>query len=177
MGPGETDWLCGDNNVRQTALFTIIGTVRSPWKTTEGMPIQPPGARGIQGRVDVNEEYRPGLSDLDGFSRIILVYQFHESDGYDLVVTPFLDTRPHGVFATRAPRRPSQIGLSTVRLLGVDDSGITIEDVDILDGTPVLDIKPYIPEIDSYPGETIGWVSGSCDMATHRADRRFADRS
>jgi tRNA (adenine37-N6)-methyltransferase len=156
--------------------FTVIGTVRSPWKSAEGMPIQPTGASGIKGRIDICEEYRPGLHDLAGFSRIILIYQFHQSTGYDLVVTPFLDTRPHGVFATRAPRRPSQIGLSVVRLLSVDESGIEIEDIDILNGTPVLDIKPYIPEIDSYPGEKTGWLPEAGCMATFRADRRFTGR-
>jgi len=134
------------------------------------------GARGIAGRIEIYEEYRPGLLDLAGFSRIILIYQFHKSKGYDLVVIPFLDTRPRGVFATRAPRRPSQIGLSVVRLLSVDGTGIEIADIDILDGTPVLDIKPYIPEIDSFPGEKTGWLSEPGSMATSRADRRFADR-
>lgn len=156
--------------------FTVIGTIRSPWKSAEGMPIQPTGAKGIKGRIDICEEYRPGLLDLAGFSRIILIYQFHQSTGYDLMVTPFLDTRPHGVFATRAPRRPSQIGFSVVRLLSVDESGIEIEDLDILDGTPVLDIKPYIPEIDSYPGEKTGWLPEAGCMATSRADRRFTGR-
>lgn len=156
--------------------FTIIGTVRSPWKTAEGMPIQPTGARDVAGRIEIYEEYRPGLLDLAGFSRIILIYQFNKSKGYDLVVIPFLDTRPRGVFATRAPRRPSQIGLSVVRLLSVDERGIEIADIDILDGTPVLDIKPYIPEIDSFPGEKTGWLSEPGGMATSRADRRFADR-
>jgi tRNA-Thr(GGU) m(6)t(6)A37 methyltransferase TsaA len=156
--------------------FTIIGTVRSPWKTTEGMPIQPTGAKGIHGRIDIFEEFRPGLSDLEGFSRIILIYQFHMSNGYNLMVTPFLDTRTRGVFATRAPRRPSQIGLSMVRLLSVDESGIEIEGIDILDGTPVLDIKPYIPDIDSFPGEKTGWLLEPGGMATSRADLRFTDR-
>jgi tRNA (Thr-GGU) A37 N-methylase len=88
----------------------------------------------------------------------------------------FLDTRLHGVFATRAPRRPSQIGISVVRLTGVDESGIDILDIDILDGTPVLDIKPYIPEIDSFPGEKTGWLSEPKNMATSRADLRFTGR-
>jgi len=162
--------------MRQEVSFTVIGIVRSPWKTTDGMPIQPTGAKGIQGRIEIFEEFRPGLIDLAGFSRIILIYQFHKSNGYRLIVTPFLDTKPHGVFATRAPRRPSQIGISVVRLLGVDESGIEITDVDILDCTPVLDIKPYIPDIDSYPGETTGWLSEPGCMATSRADGRFADR-
>jgi tRNA-Thr(GGU) m(6)t(6)A37 methyltransferase TsaA len=162
--------------MKPEGAFTIIGTVRSPWKTAEGMPIQTTGARGIKGRIDIYEEYRPGLVDLAGFSRIILVYQFHRSTGYDLIVIPFLDTRPHGVFATRAPRRPSQIGLSVVRLLSIDESGIEIEDIDILDGTPLLDIKPYIPEIDSFPDEKTGWLPVTGGMATSRADRRFSDR-
>lgn len=165
-----------NNAIKPDVPLTIIGTVRSPWKTTEGMPIQPTGAKGIQGRIDICEEFRPGLTDLAGFSRIILIYLFHESKGYDLMVTPFLDTRPHGVFATRAPRRPSQIGLSVVRLRTVDDSGLEISDIDILDGTPVLDIKPYIPDIDSYPTEKTGWLSEPGQMATSRSDRRFADR-
>ena len=163
--------------MKPVASFTIIGIVRSPWKTAEGMPIQPAGAKGIQGRVDIFEEYRPGLIDLDGFSRIILIYLFHKSMGYDLMLTPFLDTKPHGVFATRAPRRPSQVGISNVRLLSVDESGIEIADIDILDGTPVLDIKPYIPEIDSFPGEKTGWLAEPGSMAASRADRRFSDRS
>jgi tRNA-Thr(GGU) m(6)t(6)A37 methyltransferase TsaA len=162
--------------MREEVSFTIIGTVRSPWKTTAGMPIQPTGANGIQGRIEIFEEFRPGLIDLAGFSRIILIYQFHKSNGYRLIVTPFLDTMPHGVFATRAPRRPNQIGISVVRLLGVDESGIEITDVDILDGTPVLDIKPYIPDIDSYPDEKTGWLSEPGQMATSRADLRFTDR-
>jgi tRNA-Thr(GGU) m(6)t(6)A37 methyltransferase TsaA len=156
--------------------FTIIGTVRSPWKTAEGMPIQATGAKNIKGRIELFAEFRPGLTDLEGFSRIILIYQFHMSNGYDLMVTPFLDTRTHGVFATRAPRRPSQIGISVVRLAGVDESGIDILDIDILDGTPVLDIKPYIPEIDSFACEKTGWLSEPGNMSTSRADRRFTDR-
>lgn len=156
--------------------LTIIGTISSPWKSAEGMPIQPTGAMGVKGRIDIFEEYRPGLMDLAGFSRIILIYLFHQSTGYDLKLTPFLDTRLHGVFATRAPRRPSQIGLSVVRLLSVNESGVEIADIDFLDGTPILDIKPYIPEIDSYPGEKTGWLQEAGSMATSRADRRFADR-
>lgn len=158
------------------APFTIIGTVGSPWKTTGGMPVQPTGAMGIPGRIGIFKEFRPGLTDLEGFSRIILIYQFHKSYGYDLLVTPFLDNQLHGVFATRAPRRPSQIGISVVRLTGVDESGIDVLDIDILDGTPVLDIKPYIPKIDSFPCEKTGWLSKPEDMATSRADLRFTGR-
>ena len=128
--------------------------------------------------MEIYEEYRPGLSDLEGFSRIILLYPFHRSAGYSLVVTPFLDTRPRGVFATRAPKRPNAIGLSIVRLEEVKDGELVIGDVDILDGTPLFDIKPYVPAFDAYPGERSGWLSG-CDIKCCGigSDRRFLDRT
>ena len=108
---------------RREPVFSYrpIGIIMSPFQDPAGMPIQPQGARGVQGSVEIYEEYRPGLSDLEGFSRIILIYPFHRSAGYSLVVTPFLDTRPRGVFSTRAPRRPNAIGLSIVRLEEVKD--------------------------------------------------------
>jgi tRNA-Thr(GGU) m(6)t(6)A37 methyltransferase TsaA len=164
---------------RREAVFTYwsIGIIRSPYQDPAGMPIQPAGAGGIPGRVEVFEEYRAGLADLDGFSRIILIYPFHRSAGYSLVVTPFLDSRPRGLFSTRAPRRPNAIGLSTVRLVGVKDRELSIEDVDILDGTPLFDIKPYVPAFDSYPDERSGWLSG-CDerLVSARSDGRFLDK-
>jgi tRNA-Thr(GGU) m(6)t(6)A37 methyltransferase TsaA len=157
--------------------YRSIGIIRSPYKDPAGMPIQPQGARGVRGSVEIYEEYRPGLSDLEGFSRIILIYPFHRSAGYSLVVTPFLDTTPRGVFATRAPRRPNSIGLSIVRLEAVKDGELVIGDVDILDGTPLFDIKPYVPAFDLYPDERSGWLSG-CDerVAEVRSDWRFLDK-
>ena len=158
-------------------LVRPIGYVRSPFADPVGMPIQPGGARGVRGSVEVLPEFCDGLADLDGFSRIILVYLFHRSEGYSLRVVPFLDDSERGVFATRAPRRPNPIGLSTVRLVAVEGCRLVIEDVDLLDGTPVLDIKPYVPSIDAYPDERDGWF-GECsgDVWTVRADRRFAGR-
>jgi len=152
-----------------------IGVVRSPFTDPAGMPIQPAGAVGIRGSVEILPGFCDGLADLEGFSRIILVYLFHRSEGYSLRTVPFLDDRERGVFATRAPRRPNPIGLSVVRLVAVEGCRLVIEDVDILDGTPVLDIKPYVPSIDSYPGEQDGWF-GECDREVReaRADRRFA---
>ena len=125
--------------------------------------------------VEVLPEFCGGLADLEGFSRIILVYLFHRSEGYSLRVVPFLDDRERGVFATRAPRRPNPIGLSVVRLVAVEGCRLVIEDVDLLDGTPVLDIKPYVSSIDAFPGERDGWF-GECrgDVREARADRRFA---
>jgi len=158
--------------------YRPIGTIRSPYRDPAGMPIQPGGARGVRGSVEVFEEFRAGLADLDSFSRIILLYPFHRSRGYSLVVTPFLDTRPRGLFSTRAPRRPNAIGLSIVRLTGAGDGVLTIEDVDILDGTPLLDIKPYVPAFDSYPDERSGWLEG-CEgrVTSARSDGRFQDPS
>jgi tRNA-Thr(GGU) m(6)t(6)A37 methyltransferase TsaA len=122
----------------------------------------------------IDDRYREGLLDLSAFSRIILIYPFHRSQGYELEVIPFLDTVPHGVFATRAPRRPNAIGLSIVRLISVNGSELVIEDIDVLDGTPLLDIKPYVPEFDSYPDERSGWFAGSGNrVARARADGRF----
>lgn len=151
-----------------------IGTVSSPFTEPAGMPIQPAGAAGARGAVDIYPDFCEGLADLEGFSRLILLYLFHRSTGYDLRVVPFLDDRERGLFATRAPRRPNPIGLSTVRLVAVEGCRLVIEDVDILDGTPVLDIKPYVPAFDAFPDESEGWF-GACrgDVRAARADHRF----
>jgi tRNA (adenine37-N6)-methyltransferase len=154
--------------------YKPIGTIRTPFKDLAGMPIQPVGARHTRGTVEVDAPYRAGLKDLDGFSHVILLYHFHRSRGYDLRVTPFLDTNPRGLFATRAPKRPNPIGLSVVRLLGIRGRTVTVEGVDVADGTPLLDIKPYVPEFD-HPGPTrIGWLKAvKAKAKSHRADNRF----
>ena len=154
--------------------FTPIGTVHSPFRDPRDMPIQSIGARGVRGTVELDPAYAPGLKDLTGFSRIILLYHFHRTEGYALEVVPFLDKVPHGVFATRAPRRPNAIGLSILKLVAVDGPTLTVEDVDILDGTPVLDIKPYVPAFDAFPNERAGWLARSMeDARTVRSDDRF----
>ncbi|MDV2481237.1 tRNA (N6-threonylcarbamoyladenosine(37)-N6)-methyltransferase TrmO [Methanoculleus sp. Wushi-C6] len=154
--------------------FTPIGVVHSPFRDPRNMPIQPVGARGVRGTVELDPVYAAGVKDLAGFSRIILLYHLHRSEGYTLEVVPFLDTAPHGVFATRAPRRPNAIGLSILRLVAVDGTTLHVEDVDILDGTPVLDIKPYVPAFDAYPDERAGWLAaGAEDPRTVRSDGRF----
>jgi len=154
--------------------YSPIGIIHSPFTEPAGMPIQPAGAAGVRGMIVIDEQFRKGLRDLSGFSRIILIYAFHRSEGYELEVTPFLDTEPHGIFATRAPHRPNAIGLSIVRLISVRDGELAIEGVDVLDGTPLLDIKPYVPEFDCYPDEQSGWFEGcKGQVATTRADKRF----
>jgi tRNA-Thr(GGU) m(6)t(6)A37 methyltransferase TsaA len=114
----------------------------------KGTPIQPAGAGGVLGFVEVEPQYEAGLKDLTGFSHIILLYHFHRGRGVKLCVTPFMDTEEHGVFATRAPCRPNPIGLSIVKLLGMNGRVLEIEGVDVLDRTPLLDIKPYVPDFD-----------------------------
>ena len=138
------------------------------------MPIQPSGARGIEGTIELDSKYVNGLKDIEGFSHIILIYHFHLSKGYSLEVLPFMDDILHGVFSTRAPRRPNPIGLSVVRLVRVEGATLHIEDVDIADGTPLLDIKPFVPEFDIRKVERIGWLSKKADKALEvKADERF----
>ncbi len=153
-----------------------IGSIQSPFKELADMPIQPTGAHGVHGRVIVLPEFVEGLVDLEGFSHIILLYHFHKSQGYALTVTPFLDDVPRGLFATRAPRRPCPIGLSVVELLGVEGDTLRINNVDILDGAPVLDIKPYVPEFDVWPATRIGWLEQRRgEAASRRSDDRFLE--
>jgi tRNA (adenine37-N6)-methyltransferase len=154
--------------------MTQIGIIRSPHKKKEGMPIQPSGADGVKGQVEVFEEFQRGLADLEGFSHIILLYYFHQSSDFKLRVIPFLDTQPHGVFATRAPKRPSPIGLSVVPLEKIQDGVLFIGNVDILDGTPLLDIKPYVPEFDQQDNTRCGWLEPSGgEVLEKKSDDRF----
>jgi len=151
-----------------------IGTIQSPFKKPEGMPIQPTGAKDIRGQVIIERAFVEGLSDLDGFSHIILLYFFHHSKGYDLRVKPFMDNERRGLFSTRAPRRPNSIGLSIVRLLGLEGNVLQIQGVDILDGTPLLDIKPYVPKFDSVKTLSTGWLEkNAVKSETMRSDKRF----
>jgi len=151
-----------------------VGVIRSPFHDIAGMPIQPTGARGTRGTIEVFAPYAEGLMDLDGFERIILIYSLHRCTDHCLVVTPFLDSTSRGIFATRSPKRPNAIGLSVVRLIDVKGETLTIEDVDVLDGTPLLDIKPYVPAFDAYPGSRCGWFENvACNAETRRSDDRF----
>jgi len=154
--------------------YRPIGVIRSPHATTDGMPIQAVAAAGARGRVELDPVFAEGLADLEGFSHIVLLYHFHEVREVRLTVTPFLDTASHGVFATRSPVRPNAIGMSTVRLLAVEGTSLVVEDLDVLDGTPLLDIKPYVPQFDDRAGARIGWYTGRVEaVAQTRADGRF----
>ena len=151
--------------------LTPIGVVRSPFKEPEGMPINVLDARGARGSVRVHPRYKAGLKDLAGFDRIWLVFQFHRARKPELQVVPYMDRVKRGVFATRAPARPNPIGISCVRLLKVEGNVLHVADLDILDGTPVLDIKPYQPS-DRFTGVRFGWMDAVWKRRP-KADGRF----
>ena len=150
-----------------------IGVVHSPFAEAKGTPIQPATAQGAEGTVEVFEPYVAGLKDLDGFDRIWLLVWFHRAPKAQLEVTPFLDDTARGLFATRAPCRPNPIGMSPVRLLGIEGNILRIADVDVLDGTPLLDIKPYATSFDVFQVARCGWLDRASPRDTV-ADERFA---
>jgi len=151
-----------------------IGIIHSPHKSIENMPIQPKGAIGIEGYVLINEQYTEGLQDLDGFSHIYLVYFFHAAVRTELQVKPFMDTQTRGVFATRSPLRPNHIGLSIVRLNRIEKNKLIISDIDVLDNTPLLDIKPYVARFDRVNESKSGWLTASAqEIREKRSDCRF----
>jgi tRNA-Thr(GGU) m(6)t(6)A37 methyltransferase TsaA len=151
-----------------------IGTIHTPFKVLEDMPIQPKGAAETIGTVELEEQYMQGLADLEGFSHIYLLYEFHMARRTELTVIPFMDTQPRGVFATRSPLRPNHIGISIVQLIGVEKNIVTVRGIDILNGSPLLDIKPYIAAFDAVQDSRSGWMQGSDeDVITKRSDRRF----
>ncbi|HDD63865.1 MAG TPA: tRNA (N6-threonylcarbamoyladenosine(37)-N6)-methyltransferase TrmO [Thermoprotei archaeon] len=155
-------------------VYRPIGVIRTPFKSPVGVPIQPPAGRGVRGVVEVFPEYVEGLKDLEGFSYIILIYHFHLVKRYSLRVTPYMDSEARGVFATRAPARPNPIGISIVKLVKIEGNKLYIEDVDIVDGTPLLDIKPYVPEFDYRPNARIGWLEKRVKkLKNTRDDGRF----
>jgi len=157
--------------------FKPIGIIHSPFKEPKGMPIQPAGAKGIKGTIEVFPEFQDGLKDLDGFSHIILLFHFHLSKSYNLKVMPYMEDEIRGVFATRAPRRPNQIGLSIVRLDKIEDNILHISNVDIIDGTPLLDIKPFVPKFDCFDIDVntkVGWLKKRVEKVdNHKSDGRF----
>ena len=154
--------------------YKPIGIIHSPFKKPRGTPIQPTAAEGVDGSVEVFPEYVEGLKDLDGFSHIILIYHFHLSKKSSLKVIPFMDHQIRGVFSTRAPSRPNPIGISIVRLIKIEKNILYIQDVDIVDGTPLLDIKPYVPEFDARAVSKIGWLEKNVNkLPASRDDGRF----
>jgi tRNA-Thr(GGU) m(6)t(6)A37 methyltransferase TsaA len=154
--------LDGDQKIKEAPMEIIeyrpIGIIHSPHKTPQGSPIQPTAAKGIEGKIEIFPEFAEGLEDLAGFSHIFLIYHFHLSKKFSLKVKPFLDDNQRGLFATRAPARPNPIGISVVRLVKIEKGHLDILNVDVVDGTPLLDIKPYVPAFDVHTVDKIGWI-------------------
>ena len=155
--------------------YEPIGVIRTAFESPDGMPIQPVGEAAVEGTVELKKEYADGLQDLDGFTHCILLYHFHESDdAASLEVEPFLDDEQRGVFATRAPQRPNPIGLSVVRIESIEDETVTITGIDVVDQTPLLDIKPFVPEFDVPSDVDTGWLTASeSTIQSKEADGRF----
>lgn len=157
-----------------SASLTPIGVIHTPFDNPEGTPIQPSRAEGARGTIEVRSEFADGLADLDGFSHIIVLYAFHLAHGYTLKVTPFLDDQARGVFSTRAPCRPNAIGMSVFELLRVHGGTLDVANVDVVDGTPLLDIKPYVPQFDGVMDVRLGWLAEKASVGGARlADSRF----
>ena len=154
-----------------------IGMIRSPFKKVEGIPIQTVFSKKGNGIVELFPEFKEGLRDLEGFSHIMLIYQFHKSKGYRLLCRPFLDEVQRGVFATRAPARPNPIGISIVKVKKIRGNKIEVASLDVLDGTPLLDIKPYVPLFDAPEPQSVGWFKKALGRkkARLKADNRYAD--
>ena len=155
--------------------FNPIGIIHTPFKEMAGMPIQPVGARDVAGQIVVAPPFADGLADLDGFSHIILLYFFHRTGPWQPMVKPFLDNTLRGLFATRAPSRPNPVGFSVVRLVSIEANVIQVLGIDVLDGTPLLDVKPYVARFDSVRTDAEGWLAETADAARSRkADSRFS---
>jgi tRNA (adenine37-N6)-methyltransferase len=155
-------------------IYHPIGVLHTPFQDLDDMPIQSTGEASAPGTAEIFAEYADGLQDLDGFSHLILLYHLHQIRRTSLRVIPFLDSEPRGIFATRAPSRPNPIGLSVVRLRSVEGRMLNLANVDILDGTPLLDVKPYVPAFDRPARARAGWLQDSQENAKHRrSDSRF----
>lgn len=157
-------------------VFRPIGVIRTPFKEPRGTPIQPSAGKDVEGRVELLPEYQDGLKDLEGFSHIILLFHLHLSKDGPLRVVPYMDDVERGVFSTRAPARPNPIGMSVVRSDRIEGNIIHVRDIDIVDGTPLLDIKPFVPEFGPEDEVRIGWLEKRVRrLPKMRDDGRFED--
>lgn len=152
-----------------------IGLIHTPFQHAQGTPIQSAVAGNAQGEVEVFAKFAAGLKDVAGFERLWLIYRLDRASEAELITRPFLDDQDRGIFATRSPARPNHIGMSCVRLVRVDGNRLLIADVDMLDGTPLLDIKPYVPAFDHFDVKRIGWYTGKSAVGAV-ADDRFETR-
>ena len=151
-----------------------IGRLETPFNDIADMPIQPSVLADTRGKAVLDEKFVPGLKDLDGFSHIILLFLLHKISGYQLEVVPFMDTLPHGIFATRSPKRPNRIGMSIVRMESVVGNIVQFKGVDMLNGSPLLDIKPYYSYFDQQTQVRNGWLEGKTLRPENlHSDKRF----
>ncbi len=158
----------------ENIVYKPIGIIHSPFKEPKNTPIQPAGAEGIEGRIEVFPEYSECLKDIEGFSHIIIIYHFHLINNWKPLVKPYMDENFHGVFATRAPARPNSIGLSIVNLVDVNDNILIVKDIDVVDKTPLIDIKPYTPDFDIREVKRIGWLEKNIHkLPNSKDDGRF----
>jgi tRNA-Thr(GGU) m(6)t(6)A37 methyltransferase TsaA len=148
-----------------------IGLIHTPFQHAAGTPIQSAVSDGAKGTIEVFPEYTLGLRDLEGFERLWLIYLLDRASAPQLLAHPYLDDREHGIFATRAPARPNHIGISAVRLVGIENNRLSIADVDMLDGTPLLDIKPYVPAFDCFDVTRTGWYQAKRALGAVADDR------
>jgi len=154
-------------------IYQPIGYLFTPFEAPEDMPIQPCSRIADAGHAEIVEEFIAGLKDLETFSHVILIYHFHKKTKTALLVKPFLDEEERGIFATRASVRPNAIGLSIVKLIKIEGNKLYFENLDVLNGTPLLDIKPYVPEFDRPVNPGSGWLSGVKDPSDVASDQRF----
>ena len=156
--------------------YISIGIIHSPFFELNGMPIQPTSESSAEGKIEIYPQFSNGLKSLEGFSHIYLLYHLHKSAPAKLRVKPFLDNESHGIFATRAPRRPNPIGLSVVKIINIKENFVFVDNIDVLNGTPLLDIKPYIPEFEDARGIRVGWLEKSKgDVRQKKSDERFLE--
>ncbi len=159
----------------ESVTFKIIGIIHTPFNEPQGTPISSLAGSGVKGTIEIFTQYTEGLKDIDGFSHLSLIYFMHRVNKDGLVGIPFMDDKPHGVFAMRSPLRPNHIGISVVRLLAIHNNILDIKDLDILDGTPLLDIKPYLPDVDSRTECRTGWFASNIHkMGYTRDDGRYS---
>lgn len=163
------------HNKLEAITFSPIGKIVTPHETIEDMPIQPASGAAYEGQAILLPEYNEALSDLDGFSHIYLIFHLHLSKGYQLKVKPFLDDKEHGLFATRTPKRPVPIGLSLVELISVENNVIRFKGADMLNNTPLLDIKPFARQFDVPEHSASGWLENKTleQIRATRSDQRF----
>ena len=162
--------------MNQTSIsLDIIGKIKTPWLTPENMPIQPTGAKNIKGTIDLNTAYIDGLKNIEGFSHIILIYQLHLINEPKLEVVPFMDTESKGIFATRSPQRPNKLGFSIVEIESVIQNKIHILHVDMINDSPLLDIKPFFEDFDNRFNTKKGWLADKKNLnkSNFKSDNRF----